>query len=113
MTSPPRFLLATRPSSLATFFLLLFAASAARARVATGPPPFGSFGGGPEPINLGNNNAHWAIPVLHKPGRGKNFIYDLSYDSSVWSPLTSGSTTTWNPAVNWGWTGSTLTTKGY
>src|SRR5437899_12808717 len=97
MTYTHRFLLATRHSSLATFFLLLFAASAARAQVATGTPPFGSFGGGPEPINLGNNNAHWAIPVLHTPGRGKNCTSDLLTASPARPPWTSASTTPRNP----------------
>ncbi len=73
------------------------------AQVQTGTPPFGSFGGGPDVINLGNLNAHLTIPVLHKPGRGTNFTYDLAYDSSVWYPVTSGSTTSWQPVANWGW----------
>ncbi len=73
------------------------------AQVQTGTPPFGSFGGGPDVINLGNLNAHLTIPVLHKPGRGTNFSYDLAYDSSVWYPVTSGSTTSWQPVANWGW----------
>jgi RHS repeat-associated protein len=90
----------------------LFAGSAS-GQVQTGTPPFGSFGGGPDTINLGNLNAHLTIPVLHKPGRGTNFTYGLSFDSSVWYPVTSGTTTTWQPVLNWGWTGSTLTTTGY
>src|SRR5713226_3538919 len=93
--------------------LVLFAVPSASAQVQTGTPRFGSFSGGPEVINLGNLNSHLCIPVLPKSGRGINFAYDLCYDSSIYSPLTSGSTTTWNPAVNWGWTGTTLTTKGY
>src|ERR1041384_1854178 len=50
----------------------------------TGTPPFGSFGGRPDVINLANLNAHLSIPILHKAGRGLNFVYDLTYDSSVW-----------------------------
>ena len=37
----------------------------AQAQVATGTPPFGSFGGGPvDIINLANNNVHYNIAVL-------------------------------------------------
>jgi RHS repeat-associated protein len=80
---------------------------------ATGTPPFGSFSGGPEIINLANLNVHWTIPVIHKPGRGLNFSYDLSYDSSVWFPVTSGGTTTWQQVQNWGWVGQTQAATGY
>jgi hypothetical protein len=87
------------------FLLIVVAlgAEAASAQVATGTPPFGSFGGGPDVINLANLNSHISVPVLHKAGRGTNFTYDLSYDSSVWYPVTSGSTTSWQPVYNWGW----------
>lgn len=85
---------------------LLLSANPASAQVATGTPTFGSFSGGPEIINNGNLNAHWTIPVLHKPGRGTNFDYDIVYDSSVWTPVASGSTKTWVPNNNWGWFGS-------
>jgi hypothetical protein len=83
--------------SLLLYFLTsLFPTPAfAQTRPATGTPPFGSFGGGPDVINLANLNSHITVPVLNKPGRGTNFTYDLSYDSSVWYPVTSGSTTTW------------------
>src|SRR5437016_5542 len=77
-------------------------------QVATGTPAFSSMGGGPfDAVNLGNLNVHFSIPVLHKAGRGIPFTYDLSYDSSIWAPVTSGSTTTWTPVNNWGWTGTT------
>jgi RHS repeat-associated protein len=105
--------------SLATFLLsltLYFVASilphSVSAQVTTGSPPFGSFGGGPDVVNLANLNAHWTIPVLHKPGRGMNFTYDLSYDTSVWYPVFSGGTTTWQPASNLGWSGSTQALTG-
>ncbi len=90
-----------------------FATSPASAQVATGTPPFGSFGGGPDVINLANLNAHITIPVLHKAGRGTNFTYDLSFDSSVWYPVTSGGTTSWQAVGNWGWRGQTEVTTGY
>jgi RHS repeat-associated protein len=64
-----------------------------------------SYAGGPDEINLGNLNIHWDIPIRSKAGRGLNFDYDLTYDSSIWYPVTSGSTTTWQPATNWGWNG--------
>src|SRR5260370_14985468 len=103
------------PTSRFTFLLLIvaLAATSASAQVATGTSPFGSFGGGPDVINLANLNAHITVPVLHKPGRGTNFTYDLSYDSSVWYPVTSGSTTTWQPVYNWGWRANTEVATGY
>ncbi len=120
MTRIYRFALATRRSSPATFFLslfLYFVASllppSASAQVQRGIPPFGSFGGGPDIINLANLNVRLAIPVLHKPGRGQNFNYDILHDSSVWYPVTSGSTTTWQPDAQWGWTGSIPRAAGY
>ena len=51
----------------------------------TGIPPFQSFGGGPDVINLGNLNVHLSVPVFSRAGRGIPFSYALAYDSSVWS----------------------------
>jgi len=85
-------------------------------QVSTGTPPFGSFGGGPDVINLGNLNSHLTVPVLHKNGRaGMNFAYDLNYDTSVWYPVNSGSTKSWQPVsnTNWGWKGSLESSFGY
>src|SRR5882724_12589227 len=80
---------------------------------ATGPQPFGSFGGGPfDTVNLGNLNDHFSIPVLHKAGRGLPFNYDLTYDSSVWYPVGVSGSQTWQPVFNWGWM-SPWTTTGY
>jgi RHS repeat-associated protein len=84
-----------------------------KAQVATGTPPFGSFGGGPDVINLANLNAHLTIPVLNKPGRGTNFTYALSYDSSIWNPVTVNGVLTWQPVSNFGWTGQTQVATGY
>ena len=79
------------------------------AQVATGTPAFGSYGGGPfDTVNLGNLNVHFAIPILHKAGRGIPFTYDLKYDSSVWKPVTASGTTQWYPAPNWGWQNGVL-----
>jgi len=68
----------------------------------TGTPRFESFAGGPDVINLGNLNVHYAIPIRHKSGRGTDFAYDLTYDSSVWYPAGS----TWQPT-------STTTVPGW
>ena len=70
--------------------LLLVISFPVAAQVTTGTPPFASFGGGPDVINLGNLNAHLDVPVLNKAGRGMPFTYDLTYDTSVWVPITSG-----------------------
>jgi RHS repeat-associated protein len=103
--------------SVARFFLLwgllLAMGSVARAQVRTGTPPFGSFGGGPDVINLANLNAHITVPVLQKSGRGMPFFYNLVYDTSVWQPISSGSTVTWQPAFNFGWVAQTAITTGY
>ena len=77
----------------------------ALAQVATGTPAFGSFAGSPDTINLGNLNADWTIPIVNKVGRGANFIYNLQYNSSVYYPVASGSSSTWQPVLNWGWQG--------
>ena len=79
---------------------------------------YGSFGGGPfDVINLGNLNVHYSIPVLHKAGRGLPFNYDLTYDSSIWTPVTSDAglipTTQWYPSASWGWTGGIAPIYGY
>ena len=98
---------------LAAFFIILGTGNAF-GQVATGTPPFGSFGGGPfDTVNLGNLNVHFAIPVLDKAGRGMPFTYNLSYDSSVWTPVTSSGTTQWQPVNNWGWRGQTEVATGY
>jgi hypothetical protein len=82
-------------------------------QVATGTPPYGSFGGGPDVINLANLNAHLTVPVLNKAGRGMAFNYNLAYDSSIWVPVTSGGTTTWQPAINYGWNADTQAPLGH
>ena len=93
--------------------LLLFTAGTSLGQVDTGTPPFGSFSGGPDIINNANLNAHITIPVLHKAGRGTSFSYDLTYDSSVWYPVTSGSTTSWQPVNDWGWNVQTAVATGF
>ena len=94
-----------KPIYLVGALLLPLVVCVATAQVATGVPPFASFGGGPfDVVNLGNLNVHFAIPVLNKTGRGTNFYYFLSYDSSVWYPVTSSGVTSWTFLSNWGWT---------
>jgi RHS repeat-associated protein len=94
----------TRILSSLISLLIIFLACALPASAqypATGTPASGSFGGGPDVINLGNLNAHLDIPIIRKPGRGgDNFSYDLTYDSSVWVPTTFNGTTSWQLFLN-------------
>lgn len=88
--------------------LLSISAGVSSAQVATGTPPFGSFGGGPvDTINLANNNVHIAVPVVNKVGRGMDFTYTLGYDSSTWYPVGTSGSQTWQPIQNWGWIAET------
>lgn len=102
----PRFLYALS-------FLILIYGQPSSAQVATGTPPFGSFGGGPDVINLANLNAHITVPVFNKVGRGIPFDYNLTYESSVWYPVGTSGSQTWTPIYNWGWSGSTQANSGY
>ncbi len=100
-------------------FLLTMTGAVAAAQVSTGIPPFSSIGGGPfDQINLGNLNVHFAIPVIHKAGRGVPFNFDLTYDSSIWTPENVSGVTEWVPNTywpntNWGWSSTPLTIVGY
>ncbi len=90
-------------AGIASIVLLLLLRSAL-GQVTTGTPPFGSFGGGPfDIVNLGNLNTHFDIPVIQKAGRGAPYTYTLSYDNTVWTPVTSSGTRTWTAAPNYGW----------
>lgn len=82
-------------------------------QVSTGAQPMGSFSSGPDFINLGNLNMHFDLPVFAKPGRGMPFTYTLSFDSSVWSPVTVSGVKSWQPAQNWNWRGVTEVATGY
>jgi RHS repeat-associated protein len=99
--------------SLALMFVLALLGTAAFAQVQTGTPPFGSFTGGPDIVNLGNLNVHLDIPVRSRAGRGTNFSYDLSYDTSIWYPSSVSGTNTWTPVYNWGWRAVTEAGTGY
>jgi RHS repeat-associated protein len=97
-----------------TLLILLALTSAqVRAQITTGTPTFGSFGGGPDVINLANLNSHLTIPILNKPGRGQDFQYNLTYDSSVWFPSTLSGSKTWQPVFNFGWIAQTAIQTGY
>src|SRR5258708_946576 len=83
-------------------------------QVTTGVPPFGSYGGGPfDVVNLGNLNVHFAVPVIHRNGRGTPFFYNFTYDSSIWTLVTSSGVTTWTPVGGWGWQSQTSAVTGY
>jgi hypothetical protein len=56
--------------AVALSFEAVFATSGFAQVQNPGTPPFGSFTGGPDIIDLANLNSHISIPVLHKPGRG-------------------------------------------
>ena len=98
---------------LCALFLLAMVCGGLHGQVPTGTPPVSSVSGGPDVINLANLNSHITIPVLHKPGRGLNFNYDLSYDTSVWYPVGASGSQTWKSVYNWGWRGSTEVATGY
>src|ERR1700722_349688 len=95
------------------FFLVLMYCLPSPAQVTTGTPPFGTYTAGPDVINLANLNSHLVIPVVHKTGRGTNFNYDLSNDSSVWYPVGSTGSQSWQPVSNFGWRGVTEALTGY
>jgi len=64
--------------------ITIFASLRTTGQVTTGAYAHGTFINlGPETVNVGNLNLHLTVPVLHKPGRGLPFAYDLSYDSSI------------------------------
>ena len=95
----------------------LFVQAALQGQPASGVPPFGSFSGGPfDTVNNANLNVHFDIPIMSKAGVGIQFPYTLSYDSSVWYPVSSGGSTTWAPVdsnLMWGWRGVTEVATGY
>jgi RHS repeat-associated protein len=92
---------------------ILLVAATAVAQVSTGTTPLGSFSSGPDIINLGNLNVHFAAPVISKPGRGTQFDYILSFDSSIWTPITISGVKNWQPTTNWGWRAITEASTGY
>src|SRR6266567_733395 len=97
MTRTKRSPLATLLLSSLPYLIASLLPLPASAQVQTGTPPFGSFSGGPDVINNANVNTHWTFPILHKPGRGTDFSYDVTYDSSVWYPVGASGNQTWQP----------------
>ena len=93
--------------------MLMICSAPCFAQVQTGTPPFESFGGGLDIVNLGNLNVHLNVPVYSRAGRGMPFTYNLGYDTSVWSPVNSSGTRVWTPVSNWGWTSSTASVTGH
>jgi RHS repeat-associated protein len=92
---------------LLTCYLLILAGIASP-QVATGTPKFNSFGGGPfDAVNLGNLNVHFAIPIIQKSGRGLPFSYPLTYDNSIWTPVSVNGNLTWSHSGTWGWQSAT------
>jgi RHS repeat-associated protein len=88
--------------------------SSALAQVSTGKPPLSSSMGGPaDTVDVANLNVHLNIPVVQKPGRGTNFSYVITYDSSVWYPSGTGGSGVWEAAANWGWGAQTAVATGY
>lgn len=83
--------------SLLVLLMGAFVSMDAHAQVQTGKPPFGTFSGNPDVIDLANLNSNITIPFVNKAGRGMSFSYDLVYDSSIWTPVNSGSTRSWSP----------------
>lgn len=85
-----------------TFFALLVCLHGASAQVATGFPPFASFSGGPDIVNLANGNVHITVPIFSRAGRGTPYSYSLGYDSSVWTPYGAGGYYgAWGAAGGW------------
>lgn len=81
-------------------FCVLFTCSAWAQSSLTGFPPFSTQVGGQwDTVNLADLNVHIAPRITARPGRGLNFRFDLSYDSTVYQLLG----TTW--FLNFGWTG--------
>lgn len=103
----------TRTRSLLTLAIFLSFAISLSAQVPTGTPTYGSFTGGPDVIDLANLNAHIDVPVFSKAGRGMPFTYDLINDSSVWYPVGSSGSKSWQPVANWNWAGQTQVATGY
>jgi hypothetical protein len=99
--------------AILAWFLLLALDSTAQ-QPTTGTPPFSSVAGGPfDTVNLANLDVHFSIPVFSRAGKGIPFVYNLAYDSLVWSPSNSAGQAVWTPVANWGWTPQTSAATGY
>ena len=80
----------------------------------TGTPPLSTIAGGPfDAVNLSNLDVHFSIPVFSRAGKGMPFFYNLTYDSLVWSPVSSTGAAAWTPVSSWGWAPQTNAATGY
>jgi RHS repeat-associated protein len=71
---------------------------------ATGAPPLSTQSGGTfDSVNLANLNVHFNIPIFSRAGRGQSLKYMETYDGLIWTPVTSGGVTSWQPIADWGW----------
>ena len=93
-----------------TLVLVVLSLGAVAALAQTGLPPFGSFqSAGFDTVNLQNLNSNISIPVVSVPGRGTDFSFSIVYDSLLWTKVTVGTTTSWQPVTDpsgnpvWGW----------
>src|SRR6266478_3596689 len=109
----------TRAQLLASLLVAFLTVGVCFGQATGGPPasgaqPFGSFGGGPfDSVNLGNLNVSFVVPIRHKAGRGLPFDYKLSFDNSVWYPVTVSGNKSWKPVANWGWQSNWAAATGY
>jgi hypothetical protein len=93
---------------------MVFSASTMLGQVTTGTYSYGTFDNlGLDTVNVGNLDVHFSIPVLNKAGRGIPFYYNLSYDSSVWYPVTTNGVQYWTPVQGFGWAANTDVATGY
>jgi RHS repeat-associated protein len=84
--------------ALYTFVLfILLTLAPVNAQVTTGTPPLGSFGGGPDTVDLANLNVSLTVPVFQRSGRGASFQFVLGLNTSAWYPVPTGST----PPMSW------------
>src|SRR5690348_6851535 len=92
--------------SLLLLCLLFAACGSSFGQAATGVPPFTSFSGSPDQVNLANLNVRQTFPIFHKPGRMLPFIFDLNHDTTVWYPAASGNSTVWQLTLTGGFSAS-------
>lgn len=103
-----------------TLLLIIATSAIVHAQLETGvSDQFASYwNAGFDAVSLSNLNVHFTIPIVNKHGRKVGLYYNLAYDSLVWVPVKSGSTTTWTPIktyggkTNWGWTLDTDAVSG-
>src|SRR5712692_9512375 len=87
---------------------ILFVGTASAQQPARGFPPYGSFQAGQfDSLNVENLNVNFSIPIVTVPGRGLNFNYAVSYNSSIWRKTWNGYSDSWDYITSgtgsWGW----------